>query len=236
MIKHPFKKLVSIALSAVMIMGMSVTALASSPQTDGYHTSILTDNSSVRISQTSDDNFTYIATYDKSTGTIQLTQTSNTTGAQKVGDIAPIKPQTRASLEEKTFTNYEYEITYGSPNTWELRRPGDNAFNWVYFKTKETSKNRSYLTTFRSAVDKINVQEGAIVGTLGMSALSVLAAGAAGAGAIFTGGTLSAAAWGAILSAAGFSTAYVSTCMAYDQSCKDAYDAYWNTYYNSTIL
>lgn len=101
MIKHPFKKLVSIALSAVMIMGMSVTALASSPQTDGYHTSILTDNSSVRISQTSDDNFTYIATYDKSTGTIQLTQTSNTTGAQKVGDIAPIKPQTRASLEEK---------------------------------------------------------------------------------------------------------------------------------------
>ena len=54
MIKHPFKKLVSIALSAVMIMGMSVTALASSPQTDGYHTSILTDNSSVRISQTSD--------------------------------------------------------------------------------------------------------------------------------------------------------------------------------------
>lgn len=215
---------------------MSVTALASSPQTDGYHTSILTDNSSVRISQTSDDNFTYIATYDKSTGTIQLTQTSNTTGAQKVGDIAPIKPQTRASLEEKTFTNYEYEITYGSPNTWELRRPGDNAFNWVYFKTKETSKNRSYLTTFRSAVDKINVQEGAIVGALGMSALSVLAAGAAGAGAIFTGGTLSAAAWGAILSAAGFSTAYVSTCMAYDQSCKDAYDAYWNTYYNSTIL
>ena len=63
-----------------------------------------------------------------------------------------------------------------------------------------------------------------------------LAAGAAGAGAIFTDGTLSAAAWGAILSAAGFSTAYVSTCMAYDQSCKDAYDAYWNTYYNSTIL
>ncbi len=45
-----------------------------------------------------------------------------------------------------------------------------------------------------------------------------------------------AAAWGAILSAAGFSTAYVSTCMAYGQSCKDAYDAYWKTYYNSTIL
>lgn len=236
MIKNSLKKLICFALSVTMVMGMTITSSAAPAATDSYNTTILQDTDEVRTAQTSDTDFTYIATYDKDSGTIQLTQINNYTGEEKVGDVAPLTPQPLASLEEKTFTNYEYEITYGNPNTWELRRPGDNMFNWVYFKTHQTSKNQSYLTTFRNAVDDINIQEGAIVGSLGMSALSIIAAGAAGAGAIFTGGTLSAAAWGAILSAAGFSTTYVATCMAYDKSCKNAYDAYWNTYYNSTIL
>lgn len=219
-----------------MVIGTSLTSFAQTTTYDPYNTTILTDDANIRISQTSDDDFTYIATYNKNTRTIQLTQKDNATGATVIGKVAPLKVQTRASLEEKTFTNYEYEITYGSPNTWELRRPGDNILSLVYFRTNETSTNRSYLTTFRTAVDDINVQEGEIVSALGMSALSVLVAAAAGAGAIFTGGTLSATAWGAILSAAGFSTAYVTVCMSYDKSCKKAYDAYWNTYYNSTIL
>ena len=102
--KKKLKKLISLVLVATMVMGMSATALASPAPTDEYNTTILTDNSSVRISQTSDENFTYVATYDKNTGTIQLTQTNNATGAKVTGDVAPVKPQTRASLEEKTFT------------------------------------------------------------------------------------------------------------------------------------
>lgn len=235
------KKVISFML--VLIMVFSIPSNAFAAETEPYNTVVLKDTEAVRITQTSDDSFTYLATYDKVNNTIQLVQTDNTTGKENVGEIAQIQtlatdnsPQARASLEEKTFTNYEYEKTYGTPNKWELRRPGDNAFNWIYFQTYETSSNKEYLTAFKDAVDDINVQEGAIVTSLGMAGLSYLAAGAAGAGAIFTGGTLSAAAWGALLSAGGFSTAYVATCMAYDQSCKDAYDAYWETYYHSTIL
>ena len=235
------KKIISLALSLVMLLTMSVSAFAA--ETEPYNTLVLKDTEAVRITQTSDDDFTYVATYDKINNTVQLVQTDNLTGEENVGEIAQIQtlttdntPQVRASLEEKTFTNYEYEKTYGTPNKWELRRPGDNAFNWIYFQTYETSSNKEYLKAFKDAVDDINVQEGAIVTSLGMAGLSYLAAGAAGAGAIFTGGTLSAAAWGALLSAGGFSTAYVATCMAYDQSCKDAYDAYWETYNHSTIL
>lgn len=229
------KKCVSVLLFFALCFTMTVTAFAATD--NNYNKKVLRDDTAVRIVQTSDEDFIYTATYNKQTKTIQLTQTDKKSGATKTGDVAPVNlVQTRASLEEKTFTNYEYEITYGSPNKWELRRPGDNALNFVYFQTYETSSNSSYLEKFMNAVDDINVQEAEIVGALGMSGLSVLAAAAAGAGAIFTGGTLSAAAWGAILSAAGFSGAYVAACMAYDQSCKNAYDAYWNTYYNSTIL
>lgn len=229
------RKCVSIFIAFALCFSMTVTAIAATP--GNYNEVVLHDDVDVKIVQTSDENFIYTATYDKQTKTVQLTQTDKGSGEIREGDIVPVQlTQTHASLEEKTFTNYEYEITYGSPNKWELRRPGDNAFNWVYFQTYQTSSSKSYLEKFKDAVDDINVQEGAIIGAVGMSGLSVLAAAAAGAGAIFTGGTLSAAAWAAIVSAAGFGTAVVAKCMEYDQSCKDAYDAYWNTYYNSTIL
>lgn len=238
-----FKKL--LALTLVVTIGMGTTAFAqNTTAVDPYNTTVLEDNSGKKIVETSDANFTYQATFDKINNTVTLSTTDKISGEIKTGSTTavtplqefPNNPVTYASLAENTFTNYEYTITYGNPNKWQLRRPGDNVFNWVYFDTYQATGNKDYLVAFQNAVDNINVQEGTIVGTLGMAGLSYLAAGAAGAGAIFTGGTLSGAAWGALLAAGGFSTAHVAACMAYDQSCKNAYDSYWNAYYNSTIL
>lgn len=142
----------------------------------------------------------------------------------------------RAVLQENTFTNYEYTKIYGNPNQWELRRPLSNIFSWEYFKTYETASNAGHISSFKGYVDQINTLEGTIITSYGLMVLSVIVAGAAGAGAIFTGGTLTPAAWASLLAAAGASTAYVNTCVAYDRACKNAYDKYWDTFYSSTVF
>lgn len=235
-----FKKALSICLSATILAGISTTsyALPINP--------IVKETAYESIATTSDENFTYTSIYNKNNNTIQLITTNNKTGDVKEGDITPIRSieefnnqtegNSRASLQENTWSNYEYTITYGTTNKWQLRRPDDIKFNWVYFDTYETEDNKEYLDAFKKAVDEVNIEEGAVVTAIGLTGLSVVAAAAAGAGAIFTGGTLSAAAWQAILASAGFGSAAVAACMAYDQSCKDAFDAYWKTYYNSDIL
>lgn len=238
------KKLVSIILSMAMILSMSVSAFAAGVTTTDAV--ILKDSASVCIAKTEDSQFVYEATYNKIDNTVQLVQINKETGARVEGDVVKVPVldnntefvlSRAGSLEEKTFTNYEYKKTYGNPNKWELRKPGDIAFiTKESFETYQTTENEDFIFAFQDAVDLINVKEGDIVEALGLAALSYLAGGAAGAGAIFTGGTMTPAAWAALLAAGGFSKNYLDVCMEYDAACKDAYDAYMETYNNSEIL
>ena len=236
------KKKISILLVIAMCLTLSVPAFATE-QYDLYNTNVIDDNSDVRIVQTSDEHYTYTATFDKEAKTLQLVQVNNATGEVVTGDIVPVKEfsenlpvQTRASLEENTWTNYEYTKTYGNPNEWELRAPGDNIFTIIYFKTYEEEDNEVHLSDFMDAVDEVNTTEGVMISSVGLYGLSVLAAGAAGAGAIFTGGTLSSAAWAALLAAGGFAKEALDACTDYDQACKDAYDSFWETFYASEVF
>lgn len=244
MIKKHFKKLVSVALAAVMVMGMSLTAFAAeTPST--YDLTVLEDSNTQRVTQTSDSNYTYTTTFDKINDTMQFTKVDKSTNVATVGAevsgtdaiSATSYANARANtLNENTFTNYEYTKTYGSTNTWELRRPDGSLTGTIYFKTYEVSKNRSYINTFKSAVDTINTKEGEIVGAYGLVLLGDIAAAAISAGAIATGGVLTPAAWTSILAAAGANTAFVTVCVSWDNACKTAYDAYYDTFTKSPTI
>lgn len=239
------RKFLSLVLACTMLMAMSVTAFAT--ERNDNAPVLLEENCARRVAKSEDADFIYVAIYDRNNETVQLIQTDKKTGEKIAGEAVVIRAfseengavNSRAGeyLEEKTFTNYEYKKTYGLPNRWELRRPGDIAFlTKESFETYETTSNKEFIDAFEAAVNSINVKEGEIVSALGMAALSYLAGGAAGAGAIFTGGTMTPAAWAALLAAGGFSQNYINVVMEYDSLCKAAYDSYMETYTHSQIL
>lgn len=240
------KKFICFLLSTIMVLSTSVTAFAANSSTiSPYNMTILEDTSSKRVVQTSDENYTYITTYDKLNDTMQFTKVDIDTNVSIVGNVVSgedaISTTTYAStrattLKENTFTNYEYTKTYGDPNEWELRRPDGSLTGTYYFKTYEVTKNKSYINTFKSAVDTINTKEGEIVAAYGLVILGDIAAAAISAGAIATGGVLTPAAWTSIIAAAGANTAYVSVCVAWDNACKTAYDAYYDTFTKSPTI
>ncbi|MGL5254199.1 MAG: geobacillin-26 family protein [Brevinema sp.] len=221
------KKLLSMILSLAMVFSLSAIAFAASP-TNQYNAIILEDTASKTISQASDDQFIYTVTKDKIAGTMQVTTTEKATNTVDVGAVVASaefmdKPTPYASLNENTFTNYEYTKTYGNPNTWELRRPDGSLAGTYYFKTYEViGKNDGYITTFKNAVDTINSKEGEMVITLGITGLGDIVAAATSAGAIASGGVLTPAAWTAILAAAGLNANYLRVCQEYDNACKSA--------------
>ena len=229
MVKNHFKKLVSLTLAAVMLVGASVTTFATEgPPT--YNLTILEDSDTQKVTQTSDNAYVYITTFDKINNTMQFTTINKSTNTKTVGaeisreDAGSVTSYSNAttrsaSLNEKTFTNYEYTKAYGSTNTWTLRRPDGSLTGTIYFKTYEVSQNRSYINTFKSAVDTINTKEGEIVASYGIVVLSDIAAAAISAGAIATGGALSPAAWTAIVAAAGANTACVAVCVSWNNAC-----------------
>jgi hypothetical protein len=228
-----------------MVTVLSIPSVASAQTTnsnDPYNTVILADSDQQKVVETSDENSIYVTTYDKEANTVQVSVTNISTGDVSVGVPTSVNPSNEpemslfASLSQSTFTNYEYIKTYGSTNVWELRRPDSSIFTYYYFKTNETSTNSSDLNSFKTYVDSINSLEVEIVLAYGASALSVVVAGAAGAGAIFTGGTLTMAAWASIVTAAGVAQSAVRTFMSYDTACRNAFDKYFTVYYNSTIL
>ncbi|TCT16196.1 hypothetical protein EDC18_102212 [Natranaerovirga pectinivora] len=240
-IKRYKKNIISFAFIIILSLNMTFAVSGQTKDTN-YNTIILQDDEQVRIAQANDDNMIYTTTFNKIDNWVQTIATDIYTGEQFKGDIVFIQiPEQefvvgiRASLKENTFTNYEYTKTYGTTNKWELRRPRSNIFNYYYFKTDETTANSSDLSRFKSYVDSINTLEGQIIMDMGLSGLSIVVSAAAGAGAIFTGGTLSTAAWASIVASAGAHSKLVSTCMSYDTACKNAYDAYWTVYYKSDV-
>lgn len=230
------KQLLCIMLSFIMIISTSITTFASTGYDSSYNLTILEDSNSQKIVQTSDDDYTYIVTQDKINNTIQFTSIKKDTNTSIIGKKISTNNLSKSSIYENTFTNYEYTKTFGNPNTWELRRPDGSLTGTYYFKTYEVTKNKSYISTFKSAVDNINTLEGSMVAKGGISFLTSMAAGAISAGAIVTGGTLSAAAWTALVASAGASASFVSVCMDWDRACKTAYDAYFDTYTKSPSI
>ena len=97
------------------------------------------------------------------------------------------------TTKQDTFINYEYTITSGSLEKWQLRRPkGDSLVNYYYKNTTRTSSNASNLDNFQTAVENINYYEWIAIGSsltsLGMSWLTfILSVPTAGAATLTTG-------------------------------------------------
>ena len=234
------KSIVAMLLSMVMLLSTTIMTFADSSIAN-VNVVMIEDSSQKRIAEASDEFYTYRTIYDKDANTVQVIRIEKKTGEILNGDevlIDGVGGDTgtsvlAATLTENTFTNYEYTKWYGSRNTWELRRPDGSLTGRYYFQTYEVSQNASYIEKFKSAVDAINVQEGEIILSFGTSGVVYFGGAAAGAGAIFTGGTLSAAAWGSILAAYGATTAHIALMMNYDSNCKRAYDSYMEVFTKS---
>jgi uncharacterized protein YxeA len=238
--KFTMKRALAFILTLAMITTTGLTAFAAET-TDIYNTIILMESPTVSVAKTSDEQNTYTTTYDKENNTVQMVTTNNETGVSSASELVAIpyveelQVRTYAAasnyLKENTFANYEYTKWYGNPEEWELRRPDSGMFSTYYFQTTKTNANSAALTSFKGYVDSINTQEGTIILNLGAVALTYFISGAAGAGALFTGGTLTAAAWASLVAAYGATSNYVTTLMTYDTTCKNAYDAYFTVYY-----
>lgn len=194
-IKKHFKKLVSLALAATMVMGMSVTAFASEP-TPPNHVS---------------NGIEYSTIYNQENNTVQAVQRNTETDEYVYGPVIAVgtteNPEhgesvTRATkTHQDTFLNFEYDIWETSPREWNLERPS-SVFGQYYFKVYENSSNKSELRTWKSDVDTLNAQEWAVIGGIGLSIFNIVKAAMVSHAAIATGGVLTAAAVDSIKDAA----------------------------------
>lgn len=238
------KKLLSLALVAIMILSLGTNAFAAnfSKISTDYNLVIVEDNPNVRIAETSDEEFIYRTMFDKVNNTVEHeiinrnTQSVKKADTVKLDNLVMVNGEVTLSakadvLKENTFINYEYTKTYGNPHQWQLRRPKINYITWYYMDVEETTENKSYLNTFKGHVDDINVEEGEVIGAIGLAGLSYIATGAATWGALLTGGALTGVQWASILAAGGFTAAASAIVAKYDRSCKEAYDAYMEIKY-----
>lgn len=241
------KRILAILFSLIIVI---VTPGVVSAKDNNYNLKVLENSEKYRIVQTNDEKYTYLTKLDKVNNTIQTKQINNANNSVIEGNLVYINGlnksentnlnksilnyATRATgtvIQEWTYTNYEYKITLGKPTEWVLIKPGRHIFNWEYFETTETYKNKSYLNSFKKEVDKLDFVEKKLIVSAGVTALSTMAAAAAGAGAIFTGGTLSPTAWASIAATAGAGAVSLNLLLEYDRICKDAYYYYmrvWN--------
>lgn len=202
---------------------------------------IIKDNAKVRIVETNDEQFIYRVTVNKIDNTAQMQITDKMTKKVKISQKAQLGLSdskealtsnsssimaTRATLEQNTFTNYEYTKTYGTPNQWQLRRPDSSILSYYYFNTAETSSNRPYLESFKGAVQRINDTEVPMVASIGAAGIMDLLSVGSVVAAICTGGMLSGAAWTVIVASLGMTGISATLLIQYNAACVDAFDAY----------
>lgn len=221
------KQLLSIILTVVLLAMNTSTAFAANSSGTPYNTKVTVDNSTTRVAESYDEHFKYISTYDKETKIAVVQQIDINTNAvitEVVANANGIVPY------ENTFSNFEYDKTYGSPNKWELRRPDGSLTGTIYFKTDETSANSSYLAEFKDAVDQINSLEGKIIAAIGLEAFT-------GALSVFlayiTGGV--GAPLAAYLASLGFAGGALDLAADLDYQCNVALDRYWEVYNRSDV-
>lgn len=202
MIKHHFKKLVCLALTAVMLLSMTTTAFASEP------VQVLTNNNDVCIVREVTEDGITIATNNKQTGLLTIEkydssgnylQSTETLDLNAIAQSAEIESNIATTFAnsdyvyQHTFSNREYDIYFHTDSTHWYLRSGDNEKSMY-----ETTSNSKNLENFRTAVNNVNSAEFAVGGAVGGTALvTVITAfltGGMAAGLAAAGGTAAAAA------------------------------------------
>ncbi|MDQ0227292.1 geobacillin-26 family protein [Metabacillus niabensis] len=158
------------------------------------------------------------ATFDKETNILTIEEEGKEKVVLDLGDISKdyvadetisTSPKVRAAAsttKQNTFINFEYTITHGSKEKWQLRRPKENSLvNYYYKNVTRTSSNASNLKSFQSNVESINYYEFvAIRSSLTATELSwlafILSVPTAGAGTL-TAGLAALGAYGSTLNA-----------------------------------
>lgn len=193
------KKIVSLLLALCLIMGLSTTAFAS----ENTLTTIENNENVVVVKEVTSNGIT-IATNDKNTNLLTVENYDSTgeflissqvinlnTIADELGTVE--KPTTRAhwgngDVYQHTFSDYEYDIWYGNPNEWKVRKPQNSTTYYI----NETSSNSSKLYAYADRVEDVNEAEfvivGAVGGTAAATAIAAFLTGGAAAGAAAAGG------------------------------------------------
>ncbi|GAM16654.1 geobacillin-26 family protein [Mesobacillus selenatarsenatis] len=175
---------------------------------------VIQDNKNVRIVESTENGKTTIAVLNKKKNTLTFQVKGDKSTKQEIdlNELAELEASLDSSddlfsiaastLKEDTFSNYEYTITFTSPESWQLRRPNpDNVFKYYYKNVKKTSTNKDNLAAFKKAVDNLNYYEWMYLGSSGGVAIMtvvtlIVAAMSGGAGIaalLFTAGVTGAA-------------------------------------------
>ncbi|ETT56524.1 hypothetical protein C162_01079 [Paenibacillus sp. FSL R7-269] len=230
-----FKKLLALALSAIMVLGIGTTAFASDVPNVDFNLSV-SEVAGIRTSVTSDETSQYIVVYDSIQNTMQVSIKDLETGSIVEGETIEAKAlqssqSARSTIHQDTFSNYEYDVYTGSPNEWRLERPKGSGQG--YFMTYENSSNTTQLNSFFDKVNILNDKEWTAVSLYGVSLISAVGAGFASALALASGGTLTPAAIAAVVAATGATGATAIAMTAIGTQCNVCELAYWNAL-NST--
>ena len=175
---------------------------------------VVEDTQDRRVAVYTENEIETVAIYDKENNIITIespnTETITIDLAEKTENLLEqqsetpnISPMAR-TVKENTFINYEYTITFGSKEVWQLRRPkNDSLINYYYKNVTRNSSNKSNLDNFKRKVDEINDLEFKIIGqsltTLGASWLSFILSVPTAGGATLTAGLTALGAYGAAL-------------------------------------
>lgn len=233
------RKIVSFVLILSMLLTFSLGSVfaAKGPQkviVNDIEVEILQDDKNFRVARSEDDTYITEVTYNKKTDEVYM-KILDTNNGQVLYDSNETFITPLATEYENTFVNYEYSRDIQT-NLWTLRRPNTPYVSSYYFKTYQTSKNATYLQNFKSHVEEINVKEIELIGALGASIITTIAANIAGVITIFTGGTATPAMIAALAAAVG---AYGTTAVIltkYVNAMEDAYASYFDVFYNSSVF
>jgi len=239
------KKIISIILSLVMVLSMSVSALAA--ETTSI-TTILRDDDMVRIAQAISGDDRYVSTFDKQNNTITTERFSVSDGTLlatatvnlSVNTITETDLNTGIAVTSTTQSKYTdslygYEYTPGSPAQWRLQRPkynGEPEEGAYYYRTNQTTTNKSDLNNFRTTVNSLESLEEELLAQVGTTTFF---AGFATGFAIGSGGTGFGIALAAYIAAAGFCLTAQQTSYEIGEKQDDAYYYYFEVSYNSSI-
>ena len=230
------KKLLSKLLAIVLLISLIPNSLVFA-QDNIYsekesNVNIILDDEHERVAEGVENGYKFLATLNKVDNTIELVKKDinddSVISSFKINLNARVAEEKfenavvmrAGSINQNTFSNYEYTKWYGSPNKWELRRPreGFGFNNTYYFRTKQTSSNESYLTNFYNAVEDINRLEKDYLTFVSLETLTGTL------GAIFSGGL------GTFLAAAGLGGEAVRIAWKIDSACRKAEDNYWEAF------
>lgn len=238
-----FKKILSLGLACIMALTMGTVAFAAPAET---RTNVLSDDSRYRVVESFGGGQRFVATYDKVDNTLSLVS-YNADEEMLQSSVVDLNDNTvltqnqhgvvtaTNSISKYTQSLYAYVKTYGSPNEWELRRPqylDEPSSSAFYFKTKETTKNKSDLSGFQTAVNSMYTLEGKLESAIGTAnTLAVVAGASAGVGGPVGWGAAAAA----LIAALGFANSADNYAYDIEEKHIEAWDYYYEVYNNSSV-